>query len=54
MVALPNPTWFVGCGNMAGAMLDGWRSGGVDLSGAVAIRPSGTPVGGVRTVTSML
>jgi pyrroline-5-carboxylate reductase len=28
--------------------------GGVDLSGAVAIRPSGTPVEGVRTVTSML
>ena len=54
MVALPNPTWFVGCGNMAGAMLDGWRSGGVELSGAVAIRPSGTPVEGVRTVTSML
>ena len=53
MVALPSPTWFVGCGNMAGAMVDGWRSGGVDLSGAVAIRPSGTPVEGVRTVTSM-
>ena len=53
MVALPGPTWFVGCGNMAGAMLDGWRSGGVDLSGAVAIRPSGTPVEGIRTVTSM-
>jgi pyrroline-5-carboxylate reductase len=53
LVALPSPTWFVGCGNMAGAMVDGWRSGGVDLSGAVAIRPSGTPVEGVRTVTSM-
>ena len=54
LVALPSPTWFVGCGNMAGAMIDGWRSGGVDLSGAVVIRPSGTPVEGVRTVTSML
>ena len=53
MVALPNPTWFVGCGNMAGAMLDGWRLGGADLSGAIAIRPSGTPVKGVRTVKSM-
>jgi len=50
---LPNPTWFVGCGNMAGAMIEGWRSAGVDLSGAVAIRPSGKPVEGVRTVTSM-
>ena len=51
---LPSPTWFVGCGNMAGAMVDGWRSAGVDLSQAVAIRPSGKPVEGVRTVTSML
>lgn len=48
----PEPTWFVGCGNMAGAMLDGWRSAGVDLGEVVAIRPSGTPVEGVRTVTS--
>lgn len=51
---LPSPTWFVGCGNMAGAMVDGWRSAGVELSQAVAIRPSGKPVEGVRTVTSML
>jgi len=48
---LPVPTWFVGCGNMAGAMVDGWRSAGVDLSSATVIRPSGTPVEGVRTVT---
>lgn len=53
MVALTSPTWFVGCGNMAGAMLDGWRSAGVDLTGAVAIRPSGAPVEGVRTVSAM-
>jgi len=38
---------------MAGAMVAGWRSAGVDLSQAVAIRPSGKPVEGVRTVTSM-
>ena len=25
---LPRPTWFVGCGNMGGAILDGWRTGG--------------------------
>lgn len=50
---LPSPTWFVGCGNMAGAMVDGWRMAGVDLSDAVAIRPSGKPVEGVRTVTSI-
>ena len=29
---IPDPTWFVGCGNMAGAMVEGWRSAGVDLS----------------------
>jgi pyrroline-5-carboxylate reductase len=49
---LPVPTWLVGCGNMAGAMVEGWRSAGVDFSEAVVIRPSGTPVEGVRTVTS--
>jgi pyrroline-5-carboxylate reductase len=47
---LPVPTWFVGCGNMAGAMVEGWRLAGVDLSSAVVIRPSGMPVVGVRTV----
>ena len=50
---LPGPTWFVGCGNMAGAMVEGWRSAGVELSQAVAIRPSGKPVEGVRTVQSV-
>jgi pyrroline-5-carboxylate reductase len=48
---LPAPTWFVGCGNMAGAILDGWRLGGIDLSPVTIIRPSGTPVEGARTVT---
>jgi pyrroline-5-carboxylate reductase len=50
---LPSPTWFVGCGNMAGAMVEGWRSAGVDMSQAVAIRPSGKPVEGLRTVDSV-
>lgn len=50
--AFPAPAWLVGCGNMAGAMVDGWRAGGVDLSPVTVIRPSGTPVDGVRTVTS--
>ena len=50
---LPNPTWLVGCGNMAGAMAEGWRMAGVDVSGAVAIRPSGKPVEGIRTVSSL-
>jgi pyrroline-5-carboxylate reductase len=50
---LPDPTWLVGCGNMAGAIVEGWRSAGVDLSTAVVIRPSGKPVAGVRTVSSL-
>lgn len=50
---LPVPTWFVGCGNMAGAMVEGWRAAGLDLSGAVAIRPSGRFVEGLRVVTSL-
>lgn len=34
---------------MAGAMVEGWRKAGVDLSQAIAVRPSGAPVEGVRT-----
>lgn len=45
--------WFVGCGNMAGAMVQGWQSAGVDFSQSVAIRPSGTPVPGLRTVRTL-
>lgn len=48
----PSPSWLVGCGNMAGAMVEGWRSAGVELGAATAIRPSGMPVEGVRTVRS--
>lgn len=48
----PAPTWFVGCGNMAGAMVEGWRSAGVDLGPGVVIRPSGKAVEGVRTVAT--
>jgi pyrroline-5-carboxylate reductase len=49
--AFPTPAWLVGCGNMAGAMVEGWRAGGADFSGVTVIRPSGTQVDGVRTVT---
>ncbi|MEO7735218.1 MAG: pyrroline-5-carboxylate reductase dimerization domain-containing protein [Kofleriaceae bacterium] len=48
----PTPTWLAGCGNMAGAMVEGWRAGGVDLAGITAIRPSGVQVEGIRTVTA--
>lgn len=50
---LPVPTWFVGCGNMGGAIVAGWRVAGVDLSSALAIRPSGVPVEGLRTVPTI-
>ena len=50
---LPAPTWFVGCGNMGQAMVEGWQAAGVDLSIATAIRPSGRLVKGVRTVSSL-
>ena len=36
---------------MTGAMLEGWRSAGADLSEAVVIRPSGKPVEGMNVVT---
>lgn len=48
---LPGPLWLVGCGNMGGAMLDGWIAAGVDPTHVSAIRPSGRPVGhGVRVL----
>jgi len=50
--AFPAPAWLVGCGNMAGAMVEGWRAGGIDLSPVTVVRPSGAPVAGVRTVTA--
>ena len=50
MLQLPSPTWFVGCGNMGGAILDGWRVGGLDLAAVTVVRPSGTPVEGTRVV----
>ena len=53
MIKLPGETWIVGCGKMAGAMVEGWRRAGVDLAQVTAIRPSGTPVEGVRTVTQL-
>lgn len=50
---LPTPTWFVGCGNMGGAVVAGWRSAGIDLSNVTIIRPSGQAIEGVRTVSSL-
>lgn len=53
MLKIPEPTWFVGCGNMGGAILEGWRACGLDLSPVTVIRPSGTPVEDARTVTTI-
>ena len=53
ILKIPAPTWFVGSGNMGGAILDGWRVAGLDLSPITVIRPSGKPVEGTRTVTSV-
>ena len=50
---LPAPTWFVGCGNMGGAVLDGWRLAGLDLGSIAVIRPSGKAVDSARVVTSV-
>jgi pyrroline-5-carboxylate reductase len=38
---------------MGQAIIDGWRSGGIDLSGTIVIRPSGDPIEGVRTVANL-
>jgi pyrroline-5-carboxylate reductase len=51
--AFPAPAWLVGCGNMAGAMVAGWQAAGIDLGAVTAIRPSGTPVPGVRTISAL-
>lgn len=50
---LPSPSWMVGAGNMGQAVLAGWRAAGVDLASLTVIRPSGSPVEGVRTVKSL-
>ena len=50
-IRFPTPTWLAGCGNMAGAMVEGWRKAGVGLVGVTAIRPSGLPVEGILTRT---
>ena len=36
---LPGPFWLIGCGNMAGAMLQGWLAAGVDPRQVTAIDP---------------
>jgi pyrroline-5-carboxylate reductase len=47
---LAQPTWFIGCGNMGQAILDGWKAADVALGALTVIRPSGTAIEGVRVV----
>jgi len=49
---LPAATWFVGCGNMGRAILDGWRMAGMSLSPIVVIDPAMPAIEGVRTVAT--
>lgn len=55
----PAPDWperflFIGCGNMAGAMLARWRDCGLPADRVTVVRPSGKPVtDGIRVVTRL-
>ncbi len=53
-LTLPGPLLLVGCGNMAGAMLEGWLAAGADPRMITVVRPSGrAPAAGIRTLTAM-
>jgi pyrroline-5-carboxylate reductase len=44
----------IGCGNMAGAMLEGWLAAGADPSMVTVVRPSGrAPAPGIRTLAAL-
>lgn len=51
-LSFPTPSWFVGAGNMAGAMIDGWARAGVVMDGVTVIRPSGAPVRDLKVATT--
>ncbi len=50
---MPHGSWFVGCGNMGGAMVRGWQKAGIDLVGLTAISPSGRDIPGLKVVTGL-
>jgi pyrroline-5-carboxylate reductase len=51
---LPGPLLLIGCGNMAGAMLEGWLAAGADPRLITVVRPSGrAPAPGIRTLTAL-
>src|SRR3546814_17173684 len=43
----------VGCGNMAGAMLDRWLAAGLDPAGVAVVDPAATPRDGVALHASL-
>ena len=47
---LPRPTWFIGCGNMGQAILDGFTAADVSPDPLTVVRPSGKEIDGVRVV----
>lgn len=51
---LPGPLFLIGCGNMAGAMLEGWLAAGADPRLITVVRPSGrAPAPGIRTLAAL-
>lgn len=53
-ISLPGPFWLIGCGNMAGAILDRWLASGMDPRQVTVVRPSGQLVAeGVRVLTAL-
>jgi pyrroline-5-carboxylate reductase len=52
--SLPGPLFLIGCGNMAGAMLEGWLAAGADPRLITVVRASGrAPAPGIRTLTAL-
>ncbi len=53
-LTLTRPLFLIGCGNMAGAMLEGWLAAGADPRLITVIRPSGrVPAPGIRTLIAL-
>lgn len=53
-LSLPGPFWLIGCGNMAGAMLERWLGSGMDPNQVTVVRPSGASVAeGVRVLKTL-
>jgi len=51
-LTVPGPLWLIGCGNMAGAMLERWLFCGLDPRQVTVVRPSGRAVADkVRVLT---